>query len=575
MKQLLGRILLLLAIVTGRAQAQAPTWQAALALTTYNISSCYVTAEATNTAGDVFIVGNFSGALNLSGITVASIGGTDGFVAKWSGAANQFVWAERIAGVGSDMATGVAVNGTSVYVVGSFNSSRLYVGGSTTFLANAGGFDAYVVKLTDAGASDSYTWGQRLGGISFDEASAVAVNGTSVYLTGYIGNNGTVTFGALPQPVNAATMNSEDAYLAKLTDTGTSSTFTWAQLSGGTDSDRGVGVAVSGTTIYLAGLFRSASWQASNTTPLLNAGGPNRTADVFVTKYSDAGATASLTWAQRTGGTADEQPLSLAVSGTNVYVSGTFTGTAQFASTSLVAQQKDGFAVKFTDEGSKGTALWAQRMSSTGDDTAQSLAVGNLGEVYVAGICSPQAATFGNVSTAAGGSSYVARLADSGASGTVIWALRGGGSGYDGARALALTPAGRLYVGGSYTYTGTFGTLVLPDPGTYQLNTGYLAYVQGTPLATLPTQLARQALTIFPNPAYDHPRLQVPAVSGPAVITVHDVLGRLVSTHHVLAKDYQSDMPLALPADLLPGVYRVTLSASGQQWTTRLVLERQ
>jgi hypothetical protein len=99
--------------------------------------------------------------------------------------------------------------------------------------------------------------------------------------------------------------------------------------------------------------------------------------------------------------------------------------------------------------------------------------------------------------------------------------------------------------------------------------------VQGTPLATLPAQSARQALTIFPNPAYDHPRLQVPAGSGPAVITVHDVLGRLVSTHHVLAKDYQTDMPLALPADLLPGVYRVTLSASGQQWTTRLVLERQ
>lgn len=574
MKQLIGPLLLLLALVTGQAQAQAPAWQAAFALTTYNISSCYVTAAASNAAGDVFVVGNFSGALNLSGITVASIGGTDGFVAKWSGAANRFVWAERIAGVGSDMATGVAVSGTSVYVVGSFSSARLYVGASTTFLANGGGFDAYVVKLTDAGTSDSYTWGQRLGGIGSDEASGVAVNGPSVYLTGYIGNNGTVTFGALAQPVITTITNSEDAYLAKLTDTGSSSTLTWAQLSGGTDSDRGVGVAVSGTSIYLTGLFRSASWQAPTAAPLLNAGGTSRSADVFVTKYSDAGATARLTWAQRTGGTGDEQPLSLALSGTNVYVSGTCTGTAQFAATSFVAQQKDGFIVKFTDETSTGTATWAQRLGSTGDDTAQSLAVGNLGEVYVAGICSPQAATFGPVSTTAGGSSYVARLADSGASGTVVWALRGGGNGYDGARALALTPAGRLYVGGSYTYTGTFGTLVLADPGTYQLNTGYLAYVQSTPLATLPAGAARQALTIFPNPAFDHPRLQVPAGSGPAVVTVHDVLGRLVSTHHVPAKQYQAEIPLELPANLLPGVYSVTLSASGQHWTSRLVLER-
>ncbi len=113
----------------------------------------------------MFIAGSFADAPDLSGIVVNSIGDYDGFVAKWSAAANHFVWVQRIGGSSTDNAVGIAVNGSNVYVVGSFVSPQLYVGASTVPLqSSGGGYDAYVVKLTDAGTSSSYTWGLWAGG---------------------------------------------------------------------------------------------------------------------------------------------------------------------------------------------------------------------------------------------------------------------------------------------------------------------------------------------------------------------------------------------------------------------------
>jgi hypothetical protein len=563
------------ALAAGCCQAQAPAWQAAVALTTYNSSSCYISAMTTTATGDVYLVGSFSGGLNLSGITVASIGGTDGFVAKWSSATSQFVWAERLAGSNSDAATGVAVSGSSVYVVGSFNSARLYVGANTTPLLNAGGYDGYIIKLTDTGAGASYTWGQAIGGSQFDEVAAVAASGANVYMTGYVGNTGAATFGALVQPQNPATFNSDDAYVAKLVDSGATSAFAWAHLSGGTDDDRGKALAVSGSSIYMTGAFQSATLQAGSTT-LTNAGGANNIADVFVVKLTDAGPNPSVAWAQRAGGARDEQPSALALSGANVYVAGRFSGSTQFGTTTLATlgfQEYDGFVAKLTDAGTAGSVSWAQRIGSTSyDDAALALATAGA-EVYVAGSCAALPVQFGTtLATPAGGSSYVARLTDNGTSSVFAWAQRGGGSGRDGARALALTPTGRLYVGGSYTYTGTFGPITLPDPGTYQLNTGYLAYLQGLPLATSSAHAGVGRLTLFPNPARGQVLVQVPADMAAAELIVYDALGRSVYMPPVRVLAGGGETAVSV-AGLLPGLYVVRVQSATQGYALPLQVE--
>jgi hypothetical protein len=127
-----------------------------------------VTGVAFDGAGDVLVTGQVSGAVDLGGGAVASFGGLDAFVAKYSGS-GAYAWARRLGGNGDDVGYGVAVDATGdVLVGGSFESTASFVGASLTSL---GFTDGFVAKYDAAGATQ---WAERLGGAGFDTAAAVA-----------------------------------------------------------------------------------------------------------------------------------------------------------------------------------------------------------------------------------------------------------------------------------------------------------------------------------------------------------------------------------------------------------------
>ncbi|WP_198172865.1 lamin tail domain-containing protein [Hymenobacter ginkgonis] len=98
-----------------------------------------------------------------------------------------------------------------------------------------------------------------------------------------------------------------------------------------------------------------------------------------------------------------------------------------------------------------------------------------------------------------------------------------------------------------------------------------------SPVVTL-TPTAREAaeVHVYPNPSAGTASTRI-ALRGltnqPINVRVTDILGRTVSTQQLIPMGYQADVPLNLPATLTPGVYSVSLSANGQTWTTRLILE--
>ena len=175
------------------AAAQAPAWQSARAVATPTLgvshNSSEVSATAVDAAGNIFLAGEFRNTVVLGGTTLTSTnsgpGGSDAFVAKFSPVSNQFVWAQRIGGTVS----GLAVNGTSVYMAGYFTNSTADFG--TIILANSnantGYANMFVAKLTDAGSTGSFVWAQRAGGTignGIAAALALVVSGTSVYVAG-------------------------------------------------------------------------------------------------------------------------------------------------------------------------------------------------------------------------------------------------------------------------------------------------------------------------------------------------------------------------------------------------------
>ncbi|GAB3874366.1 hypothetical protein GCM10028824_27500 [Hymenobacter segetis] len=417
----------MLVLLGATARAQAPDWQQALAITTATGSTSEVTATAVDASGNVYVAGSFQGTVGFGSVTLTSAVNYAGFVAKWdptagtwvwaqplattqsayvttlavqgtslyvgglfidaitlgnitlagagsyrgfvaklsdSGPTARFVWAQAIGGTAYDYVLGLAVQGSSVYVVGALSSPTVSFGPAT--VTNSGYSTGFVAKLLDAGASASYAWVQAVGSPGQSRLGAVAVLGANVYVAGSFA--GPATCGSTT--LASSSTNDTDVLVARLTDAGTSASFAWARQAGGTGPDRATALAVAGSSVYVAGDVASAT-NVFGSTSLASLG----RSDAFVAKLTDSGPTGSFAWAQLAGGAGYEAVTALAVQAPSVYLSGYATSAqARFGTTTLAGLgDYDAFAARLLDAGSSGSFVWARQAGSSGSDEATTL----------------------------------------------------------------------------------------------------------------------------------------------------------------------------------------------------------
>ncbi|GAA4364595.1 hypothetical protein GCM10023185_34240 [Hymenobacter saemangeumensis] len=444
------------------ALAQAPAWQTVTTADASSTGSFYVHKIAADAAGDVYVAGVFTQRVSFGGtvLTVGSSGTQEMFVAKWSPAAGRYLWAQQSSGSSRVFSCSLATQGSSIYVVGTFAGPTITFGGSTlttaggndifiakltdagnsstfawarsagsgtddlgTSIAVSGpnvyvagtiggptatfgslslassGSDMYVVKLTDNGPSAAFVWGQRGGGSNWDDATAVAVQGTSVYVTGPFASQ-SITLGPF------TLLNShldDDIFVAKLRDDGSSGSFVWAQRAGGNYTDWPSSLAVSGPSVYIGGYFVGPTVSYGSST-LTNAANGRQG---FVAKLRDAGSTSTFEWAQQALGFGETYVLDVTAAGSRVYLAGFFASpTVSLGSTVFTtAGFRDIFVARLSDAGSTSSVDWAQHAGgSRGHDLANTLAISGS-TLYVGGLLYASA-TFGNqvVTTPAGSS---------------------------------------------------------------------------------------------------------------------------------------------------------------------------
>ncbi|MFD2718941.1 T9SS type A sorting domain-containing protein [Hymenobacter monticola] len=482
----------------------------------------------------VYITGAFTGPTaafgsttlantNNTGTSPGSYNGTDVFVAKLIdlGASASFAWAQRASGTSNEGATGIAVDGSNVYVAGWFSASTVVFGATTLTNASVAG-STFVAKLADNGATANFVWAQQSSGLGGNVAVALAVSGSSVYVTG--GFNGpTATFGPFTltnaNPATGIYGNRTDIFVAKLTDAGPTSSFTWAQQAGGIGFDVPKALAVNGANVYIAGYYGSTRYSVGG--PLGNTpstfGNTSLPSigdyDAFVAKLTDAGATASFAWAQRAGGADMDSATAITVQGSNVYVAGTFRSSQiSFGATTLTRPSANGsyprdvFVAKLVDAGSSSRFDWAQQAGGSADDFATSVRVAR-GSVYVGGTVGP-IASFGSqtINTSTSSACFLASLTDP---------------------TLTATAAAR----------------------------GNLSF------------------SLSPNPARSTATVQLPAVPGAtsAILTLTDALGRTLRTETLsLSTSQRHELNLR---GLAPGLYALRVSAGPATATRWLTVE--
>ena len=136
---------------------------------------------ATDASGNAFVAGYFkSPSLTLGSFTLTRTGNCNVFLAKYDAGGN-VIWATSPPGTDYDIPFAVAMEASGNVVVAGLFSSQVITFGSIS-LTNAGIEDAFVAKYDAAG---NVMWAKRAGGADWDNARALAVDGTgNVYLAG-------------------------------------------------------------------------------------------------------------------------------------------------------------------------------------------------------------------------------------------------------------------------------------------------------------------------------------------------------------------------------------------------------
>ena len=144
--------------------------------------------------GNVWIVGTFYGTLSVGSFTLNAVGGKDMYVAKLSASTGDVLFAESGGGINNEDSGKIEADAQGNIYVSGIHDGNFTFGGQA--LSGYGGYDVYLLKLTNAGAV-SYISGYH--GASTDSMQSMTIDNTNnVYIVG-VTTSTTVNFNGVNQ----------------------------------------------------------------------------------------------------------------------------------------------------------------------------------------------------------------------------------------------------------------------------------------------------------------------------------------------------------------------------------------
>jgi hypothetical protein len=277
-----------------------------------------------------------------------------------------------------DAIKGMAEDGNNnTYVIGNYTGTIAFIKyPNTTATGLAAGIPS-ISSHTSAGSQDIFlarydvngkcTWSASIGGAGFDEGNAICFNGnaanpTEFFITGMF--NGQMNIGANTLDAVASGYAVNDAFIIRYTTSyATAPTASWWRSFGGGSETCGLGIAASGSSVFVTGYFTDFCMDANGNMVLekMTTAGvtgssfstttpgylefPGR--DMFVVRFSTSGFYNS---ALCTAGSQDQvEGHGIALYGSYLYVVGTYKGTIRFSSsaTTPCTGQSDIFVARY------------------------------------------------------------------------------------------------------------------------------------------------------------------------------------------------------------------------------------
>ena len=344
-------------------------------------------AVTMDTAGNLLLGGYFTGSATFGSTTLKSNGFSDFLVARMT-SGGTYDWAMSAGSVtNSDYTKALAADSKgNVYVGGTFADTMTFNG--QTYTNPKGSKRAFLFKLSNLGKVvwvHVFTGGpiQSVGGVVLDTAGNVHVAGSF---------KGTLGHGS-----KTLTATGRDAYLAKLDSAGK---VLWVSQVTGPGDCHAYRLAMDAKDHpVIVGYFDGATATFGSIT--VPTTGTAKESDVFVSKLTSTGA---FSWAASAGGAAADTARGLAIdAGGNIFLAGTYTGTASFGKLSLTgvsASGSDVFVARMSSGGSFVKVTSAG--GATGSVEATDMVVDNSGGAYITGVFSGSVSFAGHTLTAGG-----------------------------------------------------------------------------------------------------------------------------------------------------------------------------
>jgi Kazal-type serine protease inhibitor domain len=327
----------------------------------------YAFSVTTDSAGNIYALGNFAGTVNFSedpGDALDCAGSMDIYLAKLAPNGDH-VWSQRYGDSDWQYGNDIAVDGAgNVIITGEFRGSVNFGGG---VLTSAGGSDIYLAKFNTAGV---HQWSDRFGDArSPQSGDAVTVDAVgNVYFGGSF--EGDVDFGG----GLVGNEGLSEIFMAKFTSGGA---LEWADSYGDADDESFGDIHIGpGGELYATGSFGGD----------INLGCGAMTSagdkDIFLTRFiADTGA---CSWSDRYGDASLQYSQGLATDATgNLYLTGAFYGTVNFdLEDHTSANMRDLYIAKFNNAGAN---IWSGGFGGSADQESFAVAVHSPTEIYIGG----------------------------------------------------------------------------------------------------------------------------------------------------------------------------------------------
>lgn len=395
----------------------------------------------TDSQGNVFIAGEFSGTSQWDGQTITSAGDLDFFVAKLD-RAGKVLWVHTGGGSKTDRGYGVACdNAGNCYVTGHYQSDDCKFDGQPLTLV--GGYDVFVGKYD---AEGRLQWIKGAGGQGYDYGHGIAVSGSNVYVTGAV--VGDAAFGDQKLP-NEKTSH---VFCASYS---TAGALNWVKTAEGKSSNSGHGVAVDAAGNAYVGGYSGGLGKLGGV-ELTNAKG----SDILIAKFTPKG---EVAWVQQ--GFGSTRALIHEISADKdgrVWACGMFKETLHLEDGKLVENKGDNDML-LTCIDPSGKRVWTVTGGGPKTDYGLGVVGDGKGGCLLTGEISDTADILGQSLTSHGATDiYVASIDGTG---KLQWITQAGGTQSDSAYTIAMDGDGNAFISGSISTTVAFGSTTVTSAG--------------------------------------------------------------------------------------------------------------